>query len=445
MEAMEQVGVTHDTESPEPAAMGGEVESTPAAGRTARHPLSWDNYIRSLFLLFVTGTLACLAYPPGMIRMSMIWSFASPSQGESLNWKPNPAPPEPEREIITSPIPSEWRLNPGYSVNRAVGDKADTKFTGLARGVIAQNKWSRFSVNPWTWRDNVSSRRKDEALAFNQPPQKSASPFRAGEYDVWPETRPDPVVAVTPATPFTPMPASQPGALVSAIPPLESTLPVLNAAPQQPAEPMVAVPAIAAGEPLPPLGALQPIQSPTVPETPIVSAPGATAEPAQPRVDWKNTEITGPIPGAYLTIYPKLKFVGLCVPGQGYIRKYNRIGVPSDLANPKMSARDGRTPYGRYYIAERHRDGDGARLYISWPSPEDAKRIGLDAGSMAQVANAWRRQELPPQDTAAGGGVGLNGLRNWVDVTEGGFALEEPHMEEIFTALPDKSWVFIQE
>lgn len=188
--------------------------------------------------------------------------------------------------------------------------------------------------------------------------------------------------------------------------------------------------------------------------TPVFQTPSVdtssgtqTASPlnAPESADWKNQEITGPISGAYLTIYPKLKFIGLCVPGQGYIRKYNQVAVPRETTGEKIVAADGRTPYGKYYIAARSRTADGPRLVLSWPSPDDARRLGLDAMQTALIENAWLGQTLPPQDTPAGGGIALTGLRERLESTDGGFALEAPHMEEIFTALPHGAWVFIQE
>ncbi len=177
--------------------------------------------------------------------------------------------------------------------------------------------------------------------------------------------------------------------------------------------------------------------------TAVVSA-GPSSRVEEPGGDWKNREIVGAISGAYLTIYPKLKFIGLCVPGQGYIRKYNQVTVPADLLSPKMHARDGRTPYGKYFIAGRERTNQGSRLLLSWPSPEDARRIGLDAGTVSTIENAWLDQILPPQNTAAGGGVMLSTVRPGQSQAENGFALEEPNMEEIFVALPDGAWVFVQ-
>ncbi len=176
------------------------------------------------------------------------------------------------------------------------------------------------------------------------------------------------------------------------------------------------------------------------------SSDGGSVAEAADGVDWKNREITGPIEGAYLTVYPKLKFIGLCVPGQDYIRKYNQVAVPMDLVERKLSARDGRTPYGKYYIAGRDRDTAGAaRLLLSWPSPDDARRIGLDPESTQAIDNAWLDKILPPQTTAAGGGVAIEEAGPGQEWTAGGLGLEKPQMEELFLALPDGAWIFIQE
>lgn len=214
--------------------------------------------------------------------------------------------------------------------------------------------------------------------------------------------------------------SSQPAAIA----PLEQAAPLPSiATPVETVAPGVLRPTVEAGE---------------------TSAPAQASATEPEKPDWKNREITSAIPGAYLTIYPKLKFIGLCVPGQGYIRKYNQVAVPVDLDQEKLHAADGRTPYGKYYIARHLRDASGARLLLSWPSMDDARRVGLGQEVLSEVERAWQNQSLPPQDSHAGGGVALSGDREQRDVTSGGFALEDPHMEEIYTALPDGAWVFIQ-
>lgn len=245
------------------------------------------------------------------------------------------------------------------------------------------------------------------SLAPESSPQSQEDPFAVGS-----------VIVSTPLEAFS-------GTMVSSTPLMEETAPVSSS--------IADSAAASADSAAAATGSLRPATT---------ASSAATVEVQQQ--DWKNQEITAAIPGAYLTIYPKLKFVGLCVPGQGYIRKYNQVAVPIDLDQAKLHAADGRTPYGKYYIARHLRDAAGVRLLLSWPSINDAVRAELSQELLSEVERAWQSQSLPPQDSRAGGGVALSGDRLQQDVTSGGFALEEPHMEEIYTALPDGAWVFIQ-
>lgn len=432
-------------EDPTPAA-------APMGATVPGSRLAWENYLRCLFLLVVVFFLGLMTWRNGSARFSLLLSLANPSLGESLAWKP--AVESPSRPAAPKRVrpPEEWRLGSRYAAQWRF-DKPEFKRSSQHATALASAAWRRFSANPWNWHGDAGEKRRmqeDDMLAA-QPPQKPASSFRVGDA-VWPTTpaQPSPAtsdaLAAIPALPPLSGSGTLSGQTTAFFPSAPAALPGFQTMEEQ-ATPQTAPPGAAAmAGPgfLPP--PTNPADNPLRPLASLSATPAPAAVPSEKaeQVDWRNREITGPIPGAFLTIYPKLKFIGLCLPGQGYIRKYNQVGVPSDSANPKMEARDGRTPYGRYYIADRHRDADGARLFLSWPSPEDARRIGLDAGRLAQIDNAWRLQELPPQNTAAGGGVGLTGLRNWVETTEGGFSLEEPQMEEIFTALPDKAWVFIQ-
>lgn len=422
----------------------------------------WETYVRCFFLLAVVSLLGFLSWQPAILRLNILYSFASPSHGEGLAWKADAVPADPVPEARRTRPPEEWRLTSAFSADwlaqRPPAKNASVRSEGLSR--VA---WRRYSANPWSWRDDVArSRRRVEDLDAMQPAQKPASSFRAGNVAAFPESDPMPARA----TPIFPGLAADGAGLSAppALPPLGRegegppfSLPTPSGDVAQgfndlqppplpavggdagPSRTLAAAPAVQAPPPSGAVSAVQP--SATNPPT---RAQTFAPSPSPQEVDWKNHEITGPIPDAYLTIYPKLKFIGLCVPGQGYIRKYNQVGVPADVNGPKMFAQDGRTPYGRYYIADRNRDADGARLYLSWPSPDDADRIGLPPTVKSAVEAAWRRQGLPPQNTPAGGGIAINGLRQWVETTEGGFTLEEPHMEEIFTALPDKAWVFVQ-
>lgn len=424
-------------------------------------PIPWEAWIRCVFIFLMLAMICFFTWRPGLGRLSLLFSMVNPSRGERLEWRaiddPVPLPPPVKR----LPPPSEWRLSPTLSTAWNINKPASNLATQSA-SAWAGRGWLRTTENAWSWQDDAIRARKDgEPLP---PPQKSMTAFRAGDIEAWPQIivpAAQPAVAATgwnaapvdnaaaftpPQLPDVPRPTTEPAVgAVREIPP-----PPAIEVPEQPAlfGNLPALPGTretAAATPPVPLAAVDaPPSSASLSPSLANSQPAAVSPaPAEP-VDWKNREITGTIENSYLIIYPKLRFVGLCVPGQGYIRKYNQVSVPRELEGPKMRADDGRVPYGSYYIADRHLDADGPRLFLSWPSVEDAKRIGLDPTQLAKVEHAWSRQDLPPQNTNAGGGVGLNGLAQWVDKTDGGFALEAPHMEEIFTALPDKAKVFIQ-
>lgn len=455
-----------------------DLEALAAAENGGHHGAILENILRCLFLAAVLSLIGVFAWRPGLLRFSVIKSFASPSRGESLAWKPEPETPAPLPQRKTVVPPGEWRLGSAYSTNWITARSFNLPGGGRG-GRLPAMAWRRYSANPWQWQNDVGKRATRSDLDV-QPAQKPASSFRAGDLAAWPEpvavpnqaarqtpaleglpplpssqnggslSFPSltpagaPAAASTPAAPALPASGASASGIFSELPALPAPIVVPgNAASLRPPE-LPAMPGVGNSAFAPPPRAAETATATAAPETKIDREPAAPAQPAE-EPDWKNREITGPIPGAYLTIYPKLKFVGLCVPGQGYVRKYNQVAVPSDLSAPKESAQDGRTPYGKYYVAARNRDADGPRLFLSWPSPEDAERLGLRVEEKAEIARAWQAHALPPQDTAAGGGVGLDGMRNMLETTEGGFSLEIPHMEEIFTALPEGAWVFVQQ
>jgi murein L,D-transpeptidase YafK len=76
---------------------------------------------------------------------------------------------------------------------------------------------------------------------------------------------------------------------------------------------------------------------------------------------------------------------------------------------------DGTTPLGRYRVSAVRRGGffDGF-IVIDYPSPADAAR-GLGAGVISAaeyraIVRAHAAGQLPPQDTALGGHLGIHGL-----------------------------------
>lgn len=403
--------------------------------------VNWEAGARCLFILLMLSLLFWLTWRPGLGKLNLVLSFIGPRPGERLEWRAvddHEILPEP---IFGLPATPEWRLGPNHSTARTVGN-ASLAVYSASSDRSKMDLWKRTSQNAWSWHDDANMRTKN-SLASVVPPQKSMTAFRVGDIEAWPKIAEPVAEQPLLSTPGNGVSAN----ILSALPSLDATgeNSILASLPALP--PLASTGTGNAGDAanlLSPLASATPAEPATVADTGLPKMSDAIDGLAVvEKIDWKNREITETIKDAYLIVYPKLNFVGLCVPDQGYIRKYNQIAVPRELTGEKLRADDGRIPYGRYYVAERHLDADGPKLFLSWPSPDDAKRIGLEQAPSVEIEKAWERRDLPPQNTAAGGGVGLTGLRQWVDATDGGFALEAPHMEEIFTALPEKAWVII--
>ncbi len=163
--------------------------------------------------------------------------------------------------------------------------------------------------------------------------------------------------------------------------------------------------------------------------------------------DFRREEITSPIPEAYVVIYLKRRFMGICL-GKEYIRQYHNIAVPKDLSGPKRASEDQRSPIGTYYVCERKIRATGRLLQVSYPSPSDAKSaraLGtVDLDIERAVTQAYAKRQTPPQDTALGGEVFISDQRDAGDQTQSGFAIEPGQFEEVWTATRQGAWVIIR-
>ncbi len=400
-------------------------------------PGFWETYLRCFFLVAVMVGVGFVAYRPSALRLSILLSLARPSHSGSLIWRADEDSAEAPRPVIRLRAPAEWRLNPGFD---ALGYNARRAAKRIDLKPLAANArgWRRLSYNPWAWQsDTTPAHSADRGRDELQPIQKPATAFRAKESDVW----------TVPQEPASSIFGNGAGEAFSDLPQLpalsgQTELPMFGqptGAQAQSGQPSFEMP-----PPLQPLfnGETSTLLSPE-PQTPKTEPATAIAPATAAGADLAAGEINAVLPDSYLTIYPKLNFIGLCVPGQGYIRKYNQVGVPQDQEQPKQSGQDGRTPYGRYYVTGKSLGPDGPVITLSWPSPEDAKRIGLSQPELAQIETAWERKEIPPQTTAAGGNLGIS-YGNTLNSTQGGFTLELPQLEELYNALPIGAWVFVQ-
>lgn len=460
------------------------------------YSLSWETVCRCAVIAGVVVLVGLISWRPAMLRFSQLMFIVSPSHGDSLAWRPEPDPPSRPTSKKFTVAPSEWRLSANGSDLWKPSRETLRHRTAITSGNLLDGEWRRFSFNPWSWRDDTTLVSKRLTPDTREPDSQPVTSFRAKNSEDWnhaaatpPESTSSekggdsslreqryPALSVMPSLSPVPLeippliPATKPSVSVQGSDSIfqendRSELPVLanneeeanvteESAKGEEVSPVETVESTVSPEqhdqiapdPVARISEMKSVESqPVIDDSPFSIASGSAFHQVDDIAqDWSNTEISHAIPGAYLTIYPKLRFIGLCVPGQGYVRKYNQIGVPGDLERPKVSAHDGRTPYGKYFIAGRNRGRDGLSLTLSWPSPEDGERAGLSAGDLLAVENAWLGQKLPPQNTEAGGGVYLRGGGDMIEETDGGFSLEEPHMEEIFMALPDGAWVFIQ-
>ena len=131
-----------------------------------------------------------------------------------------------------------------------------------------------------------------------------------------------------------------------------------------------------------------------------------------------------------------------------------RVALGQQPRDGKQVRGDGRTPVGRYYVAEKNHDSRFHRfLGISYPNTEDAERGYqkgiLDAAEWADIFIANLRGEEPPQHTVLGGRVGIHGYGGRpyvpVDWTEGCIAVSDEDIEYIFDRVSIGTPVIINE
>ena len=111
-----------------------------------------------------------------------------------------------------------------------------------------------------------------------------------------------------------------------------------------------------------------------------------TDKPAK-KIDWKKTEITGPIEGAYVAVFLSRKAVTLVV-GKEYARVYYHANF-SPAVKP-----------GNYRVLEHKLLNGAMTIILSYPSTEDAAKA-LAAGTITRaqydaIISAHKQQKSPP-------------------------------------------------
>jgi len=109
----------------------------------------------------------------------------------------------------------------------------------------------------------------------------------------------------------------------------------------------------------------------------------------------------------------------------------------TDPVHNKKRAGDGCTPEGEYYICTKN-DKSRYHLFLglSYPNEKDAER-GRKKGLIDQkeyhdIINAVTAKKRPPWDTKLGGQIGIHGGGLGIDWTEGGIAVKNADIEELF-------------
>jgi uncharacterized protein YijF (DUF1287 family) len=131
----------------------------------------------------------------------------------------------------------------------------------------------------------------------------------------------------------------------------------------------------------------------------------------------------------------------LLMKGEKVERDY-RIALGSQHPEgDKLRLKDGRTPEGRFFIAELDDAPEegryGARsMRLSYPSAADARR-GLaerliDKNTYLAIMRAVRNGETPPQHTALGGSIRIHGGGSTRDWTLGCVALADQDVRDLF-------------
>jgi murein L,D-transpeptidase YafK len=126
--------------------------------------------------------------------------------------------------------------------------------------------------------------------------------------------------------------------------------------------------------------------------------------------------------------------------GENLLKTY-RIALGLNPVDDKRKEGDGCTPEGDFYICTKN---DQSRFHLflglSYPNEEDAER-GLRTGLISkeahdQILQAHAARKRPPWDTRLGGEIGIHGGGSDAHWTQGGIAMENQDIEELFLITP---------
>ncbi|MBI4515869.1 MAG: L,D-transpeptidase [Deltaproteobacteria bacterium] len=138
----------------------------------------------------------------------------------------------------------------------------------------------------------------------------------------------------------------------------------------------------------------------------------------------------------------------------GRISRRFRIYLGRQIEATKEHQGDGRTPVGKYYVAEKRAKSSFRRfLGISYPNIDDAERAFAErlitADQWADILFANLRGQVPPWQTPLGGRVGIHGHGGrddfGFDWTKGCIAVSDDDIDYLYARVPVGAPVIIHD
>ena len=112
------------------------------------------------------------------------------------------------------------------------------------------------------------------------------------------------------------------------------------------------------------------------------------------------------------------------------------VALGAHPIGPKEREGDGKTPEGDYFICLKKRGKYGPSLGISYPSVEDALRLGADEALLRCIRERTAQRKRPPWGTPLGGEIYLHGGGTEGDWTAGCVALADADAESLYARVP---------
>lgn len=129
--------------------------------------------------------------------------------------------------------------------------------------------------------------------------------------------------------------------------------------------------------------------------------------------------------------------------GDQVIEVFNKIAIGSRGADLEKARNDKKTPLGEYRIGWVNENSKFHRFFgLTYPNKENAKRAylsgALNERAFRAILRAEMAEDVPPQNTALGGQIGIHGLgganamiHNEFDWTSGCIAMTDKQIDQL--------------